>query len=108
MTYRRGKNLSIMPTYASLFIPGRSARPNYTDCIYLYHTWVVTCPTTRSVCTWYVLELYLGCHVIHLHVNMTMRCLTRPPCTSDSDVAATLNDDSMEVDVDVPSACEKI
>ena len=71
MTYRRGKNLSIMPTYASLFIPGRSAWPNYTDCIYLYCTWVVMCPTTRSVCTWYVLGLYLGCHVIHLHVNST-------------------------------------
>ena len=47
----------------------------------------------------------------NLVVNrMTMRCLTHPPCTSDSDVAATLNDDSksMEADVDVPSACEKI
>ena len=66
-----------MPTYASLFIPGRSARPNYTDCIYLYRTWVVTCPTTRSVCTWYVLGLYLGCHVIHLHVNTPPQVVLR-------------------------------
>ena len=37
--------------------------------------------------------------------RMTMRCLTRPPRVCDS---TTLNDDSIEVDVDVPSACEKI
>ena len=36
--------------------------------------------------------------------RMTMRCLTHPPCTCDG---ATLNGDSMEVNVDVPSACEK-
>ena len=39
----------------------------------------------------------------NLVVNrMTMRCLTRPspPCTYDSDVVATLNDDSVVVDVD--------
>ena len=36
--------------------------------------------------------------------RMTMRCLTRPPRTCDG---ATLNGDSMEVNVDVPSACEK-
>ena len=42
--------------------------------------------------------------------RMTTRCLTRPPQTCDSDVAglgAALNDNSMEVDVDVPSVCEK-
>ena len=42
---------------------------------------------------------------------MTMRCLTHPPRACDSDVAspsATLNDDSMEVDIAIPSACEKI
>ena len=42
---------------------------------------------------------------------MTMRCLTHAPRACDSDVAspsATLNDDSMEVDIAIPSACEKI
>ena len=42
---------------------------------------------------------------------MTMRCLTHAPRACDSDVAspsATLNDDSMEVDIAIPSACKKI
>ena len=37
--------------------------------------------------------------------RMTMRCLTPPPRTCDG---ATMNDDSMEIAVDVLSACEKI
>ena len=71
-----------MPTYASLFISGRSVWPNYTNCIILGLSYV-------QLYKVYVLELYLGCHMIHLYINTSPQvvlCIMLNTCSVDQTI----------------------
>ena len=82
-----------MPTYASLFISGHSAWPNYTNCI----IFGLSCVQLYKV---YVLGLYLDCHMIHLYINTSPQvvlCIVLNTCSVDQTIHSLSLEDKTQV-----------